>query len=299
MLQKVKAFMMPIGMCIGILFYRQVSLLSFVLPYAISLMLFLTYLAVDFKEIKVKKLHVVLVIVQLILTLSVYLLVAKFDEMLSHSLLILLIMPVASASAIITNMLGGSLESMTAYTIFNNIVISLVAPLFFALANHTNAVGFLLSFVTIAKRVMPLLLGPFVLSAIVTYLFPKFQKKIKEYKNISFYIWVVTLIIAVGMTIESLLIGSVTFIMTIEILIYSFVVCLILFALGRLIGSKYDDVIVGGQGFGQKNTLLGIWMALSFFSSPLVAIAPGAYIIAQNLVNSYQLWLKQKKQDVL
>lgn len=297
MLQQLKAYMMPIAMTIGMLLHRQVAMFSFILPFAIGIMLFLTYSCIDFKEIKIKKLHIVLVFTQLTLTFGVCFFVMRFHELFSHTLLILLIMPVASASAIITNMLGGSLESMTTYTIFNNIVISLVAPLFFALANHSNVEDFLASFVVISKRVMPLLFGPFILSTISSFLFPRLQVKIKEYKSLSFYIWVLTLIVAVGMTIEGLSVGSVPLIVSLEVLLCAFLVCIILFAIGRFIGSKFGDTIVGGQGFGQKNTLLGIWMALSFFSSPVVALAPGAYILAQNLVNSYQLWSKQKKQN--
>ena len=37
-----------------------------------------------------------------------------------------------------------------------------------------------------------------------------------------------------------------------------------------------------------------IWMALSWLS-PVAAVAPGSYVIWQNIINSYQLWKMGKK----
>ena len=48
-----------------------------------------------------------------------------------------------------------------------------------------------------------------------------------------------------------------------------------------------------GQAMGQKNTVVGIWIALMFLD-PLAALAPGAYVIWQNLVNAWQIWYKEK-----
>ena len=44
----------------------------------------------------------------------------------------------------------------------------------------------------------------------------------------------------------------------------------------------------------RKNTVLAVWMAQSFLN-PLSSIAPTAYIVWQNFVNSYQIWKKDRK----
>ena len=49
----------------------------------------------------------------------------------------------------------------------------------------------------------------------------------------------------------------------------------------------------GGQALGQKNTVIGIWLMLSFLN-PTAVIAPCAYVIWQNLINAVQLWYKGK-----
>ena len=81
------------------------------------------------------------------------------------------------------------------------------------------------------------------------------------------------------------------------------------FSAGRYIGSRYRprrrDVsqeveergrevrkITAGQSLGQKNTVLAVWMAQSFLN-PLACVAPTAYIVWQNIVNSYQIYRKK------
>jgi len=100
----------------------------------------------------------------------------------------------------------------------------------------------------------------------------------------------------------------------------SFVVCLLQFGLGKLIGYKmpapskgtdYQDVLINpaaapktmagvssitaGQAFGQKNTSLGVWMAQTYLH-PLSTLGAAAYIIWQNLFNSVQLTIAAHKK---
>ena len=70
------------------------------------------------------------------------------------------------------------------------------------------------------------------------------------------------------------------------------VICVVQFSLGRYIGRRYGDVVAGGQSLGQKNTILAVWMAQSFLN-PLSCVAPTAYIVWQNIVNSYQIYKKR------
>jgi len=60
---------------------------------------------------------------------------------------------------------------------------------------------------------------------------------------------------------------------------------------------RYGDAPAGGQSLGQKNTVLAVWMAQSFLD-PISSIAPTAYIVWQNFVNSYQIYRHdQRKSD--
>ena len=70
--------------------------------------------------------------------------------------------------------------------------------------------------------------------------------------------------------------------------------CVAQFVLGRKIGAKYGDKVAGAQGMGQKNTVLAIWMALTYLH-PIASVAPASYVIWQNIINSTQLALKARK----
>ena len=74
----------------------------------------------------------------------------------------------------------------------------------------------------------------------------------------------------------------------------SLVICLAQFGIGRWLGRRYGDATAGGQSLGQKNTVLAIWMAQSFLN-PLSSVAPTAYILWQNAVNSWQMYRYEKK----
>ena len=79
----------------------------------------------------------------------------------------------------------------------------------------------------------------------------------------------------------------------------SLVTCFIQFYVGKLIGEHFpsppgderavqETRVSAGQALGQKNTTLAIWMAATYLL-PLTALAPAAYILWQNLFNSWQL----------
>ena len=77
------------------------------------------------------------------------------------------------------------------------------------------------------------------------------------------------------------------------LLILPLFIALLQFTIGKLVGRYYGDSISAGQALGQKNTVVGIWLTLTFLN-PLAAVAPGAYVLWQNMVNALQLWYKQK-----
>jgi BASS family bile acid:Na+ symporter len=57
-------------------------------------------------------------------------------------------------------------------------------------------------------------------------------------------------------------------------------------------------VISASQSLGQKNTVLAIWIATTYLN-PIVSVAPAAYILWHNSINSIQLYLHQRKMENL
>jgi BASS family bile acid:Na+ symporter len=60
-------------------------------------------------------------------------------------------------------------------------------------------------------------------------------------------------------------------------------------------GRFEGDVVASTQSVGQKNTIFAIWLSLNFLD-PVASIAPTAYIVWQNLINSYQIWKYNKRK---
>ena len=76
----------------------------------------------------------------------------------------------------------------------------------------------------------------------------------------------------------------------------SLIICCIQFYVVRKIGNRFGDKISGTQALGQKNTILAIWMTMTYLN-PVSSVAPIAYIAWQNIINSTQLYFKIKGEN--
>ena len=123
---------------------------------------------------------------------------------------------------------------------------------------------------------------------------PKVNDLLLKFHNIAFYLWAIALAIVSGQTIRSLVNSEAPASIEWLISFAGLLTCCLQFFLGKKIGGCYQDRISGGQALGQKNTILAIWMAYTYLS-PLASVAPGSYVLWQNLINSWQLWKKREK----
>lgn len=289
-----KSYMLPIAMVLGILFSDFFSHYSDIIPYLLFAMLFVTYCKIEIERMRFTRLHYLLVAIQLIGSVVVYAAIAQFSETVAQATMICVLAPTATAAVVITGMLGGDLLTLTAYTLISNLAVAIAAPLIFALVGSHTEAPFFETFYHILKAVFPMLAFPIVAALAVRKFAPKIHSKINQLKNISFYLWAVALVVVLAKTIHFIkLQPAENYLIDIWMAIASLVVCVVQFLLGRKIGSKYQNTVAGGQGLGQKNTVLAIWMAQAYFN-PIASIGPGTYIIWQNSVNSFQLWLRHR-----
>ena len=79
----------------------------------------------------------------------------------------------------------------------------------------------------------------------------------------------------------------------IELAAIALVLCIVQFKAGRFLGRYTGDVVATTQSVGQKNTIFAIWLSLNFLD-PVASIAPTAYIVWQNLTNSWQMWKRER-----
>jgi BASS family bile acid:Na+ symporter len=142
-----------------------------------------------------------------------------------------------------------------------------------------------------------LLILPLVFAWSLRAFLPKLHARILSVHKLSFYLWAVALTIVTGSTVRFLVEQQdPDYTVEIGLAVVSLVICVGQFLLGRRLGKTYGDPVSSGQGLGQKNTILAIWMA-QVYLNPIASIAPAAYVLWQNSINSYQLWLKGRKNE--
>lgn len=291
-----KSMMLPVAMVAGAVFYPWMGHITFLSPYLIFTMLFITYCKLRINDFKPDRFELTLLAVQVILAGVAYALTFFWNRILAEGLFICFIIPTATAAPVITSMLGGSISKVATYSLMCNAFVAVAGPVVFAAIGEHAEMSFLQSFKLILLQVFPLILAPLALALILRYAAPGVHSKIVGMQQLSFYLWAVSLFIVVGSCVSFAIRNwSPESTLTMVLLAAgALVACLCQFKLGRIIGGHFGDRVAGGQGLGQKNTVLAVWLALAYLN-PLASIAPASYVAWQNIINSWQLVRHQQK----
>lgn len=314
MIKFIKNWTLPIAMLVGTLAYIVFAkwpflapakpyvngFVSFITPWLIFAQLLLTFCKIDVRELKPKRWHLWLLMIQGLscALMAGLLLLIPMNELctgIGEGMMVCLICPTATAAAVITGKLGGNAATLTTYTLLSNLLGAVMVPLVFPLVEPHEGLTFWLAFLKILGKVFPLLLAPFFLALFLKHYLKNVHRWLMEHSGMAFYIWAFALALVMGQTARSLINSD---IFAWLVALGGLLTCVVQFYLGKRIGSAYNDRISAGQALGQKNTVLAIWMA-SAYLHPLATIAPGSYVLWQNIINSYQLWKKRKKETLL
>lgn len=296
---KLKNMMLPVAMVAGAVFYPWMGYITFLSPYLIFLMLFITYCKLKISDFKPDKFEMTLLGVQMGLAILAYLLTFFWNRTLAEGMFICVFIPTATAAPVITGMLGGSISRVATYSLMCNSVIATLGPLVLAAIGEHSEITFLSSFKIILAQVFPLIVMPLVLALALRYFLPKAHEKIVGMQQLSFYLWAVSLFIVVGSCVSFAIQNwtpESTWTMVL-LALGALVVCVVQFKTGRRIGGRFGDKVSGGQALGQKNTVLAVWLALAYLN-PLASIAPASYVAWQNIINSWQLMRHQSSLKV-
>ncbi len=268
------------------------------LPVGLFLLLYVTFCKIKISELRPRTWHFVIQLVRTSIAAFMVFLITQFGtdpnvKLVLEGMFICFICPTAAAVVVITEKLGGSIGSLTVFTIIANLVTMVIIPLFFPMVEREADITFVASMLMILRNVTSVLVVPLVLALLSRRYMPRLVMRINRHKNLGFYIWCVNLAIVTGLTLDNISESTVSGYVLWLLLITPLFVCLIQFSLGKLIGRHWNDSISAGQALGQKNTVVGIWLTMTFLN-PLAAVAPGAYVLWQNLVNGWQIWYKEK-----
>ena len=276
------------------------SLITVLTPLLIFLQLLLTFCRVTPQDLSPVRWHGWVLLFQIVSCLAMVGLLlwgkmsVTYKEVLEGAM-VCLICPTATAAAVITGKLGGSVSALTTYTLLSNLLAAIAVPLLFPLVEPHADLSFLTAFLKILSKVFPLLLCPFIVAWLIRRFLPKLHACLLNMHNAAFYLWAVALTIVTAQTFKFLFQSDASVWVEVWIGLAGLITCALQFLLGKQIGTHYHDRISAGQALGQKNTVLAIWMAYTYLD-PISSVAPGSYVLWQNIINSYQLWKKRRKE---
>lgn len=297
-IRKIKPFVLPAAIVLGLTFHHICELFSPVVPWLIFSILVLTFSSTNLLRLKFERLDLYLLLFQTIAPVGLYLaLYLPFhSSAIAEGVMMGALCPVASSVTVVAGMLGAKRENTVAYTIFGNLLICILAPLIFVFLTPHHNISFADSFISIFLRIAAVIGFPFFLVLALQRFTPKISDRLSAVSGFSFYLWALALLLTLGQTIDFIFIHGPGHWMEIAILaVSSLIICPLQFYIGRLIGRRQGDAIAGQQLLGQKNSAMGIWMANTYLN-PLASTFLAFYSIWQNIINSWQIWKREHQR---
>ena len=311
--QFLKNWTLPVAICSGVvayLVYAHLPILDFTRPYAFKVvafvqpiliftMLFLSFCKIDIRTLRPRITHLWLLLIQCVSFSAMCIILHFFPSIharvLIESAMLCMICPTATSASVVTQKLQGDSADIIMYTLLINLVVAILFPLCISLIYLHGGQTFIASFMLIMVKVFPMLICPLIVAQLVRWLLPRFHQYLLSFHDLAFYIWAVSLGLAIAVTTRSIAHTNHSISEIIGIGFISLFCCILQFSLGRIIGRRYKRSVSTCQALGQKNTVVAIWMGYTFLN-PITSIAGGFYSIWHNLYNTYQL-RKQSKKD--
>jgi BASS family bile acid:Na+ symporter len=307
----IKDWTLPIAMSLGAVVYLLFAftpaldeasrffdpIMQTILPLFMFLILFVTFCKVDFRKLRPVAWHFWIGVFQLLfigILMAIILASPTPSLILLEAILMCVISPCATAAAVVTQKLGGSLEQMTTYTFLSNFITVLMVPICFPLIEPTADITFWAAFLKILHEVFIVLIVPMLLAYIVKHFMKRLHARIIAVRDLSYYLWACSLLIVTGTTVKNIVNAQASIWMLLSIALLGLIVCIVQFAVGRFIGHYFNHIQEAGQALGQKNTAFAIWLS-SVYLNPLSSVGPGCYILWQNIINSVEIWQKRKE----
>ncbi|MFI3269836.1 MAG: transporter [Rikenellaceae bacterium] len=295
--QNRRPLLMLLCMTLGVALFRPLSVVDSlthhtITPVLIFSMLFVTFCRVKIHELKFTWLHLSMILFQVVASPIIYVALLPFGELVAQGGMICLLTPVAMGAVAIVALLGGNVSVIAGYTLVCNLVIAFVAPYYLDIFGNGEC-----TLLQILSRVAPLLLMPLVAAQSLKKIWLPAAEWIAARSQMSFYMWLLTMLITLARTTNYIVEVHETISLSVglSLALVALVACVVQYLIGHIIGVRHGEAVAGTQSLGQKNTMLAVWLAQSFLS-PVSSIAPTAYIIWQNLANSYQIYRYENRQ---
>ncbi len=293
--QRIKPWMLPFAMLCGILFHNYIEIIGWIVPYLIFTMLTITFCKVRLSDFGFSPMMWMMLAVQILGAVLVFVLIRPLSLEVAQAIFICIICPTATAAPVVTGMLGGSVPKVATYSVLSNLSVAVLAPFLFVWVGGDTDISFFEEFKSILLRVAPIIVIPLLIGVLMEYTLPGLRHSIASVQGVSFYLWAVSLVVVVGRAVAFILTEPASAIPSMIVMaLGSGVACVLLFIIGRRIGRRFDEPVTSAQALAQKNTILAIWMALTYLN-PISSVGPAAYVAWQNTINSVQMYYRLKK----
>lgn len=279
---------------LGIVF-PQGHQITFLIQYNLIVMLFFAFLGIQFNWRIFRKSHLAIALVNLLLPLALYLLVLPFGQILALTAFVCSIPPTAAAAPVLAQFMQTDVQYVTAALIITNPLVALFIPVVLPMLMPVDQA---ISFSEVLLPVFKVVGIPLILASIFQRVRPTWSRKLLSIRMVAFYLFLFNVWIGCGNAKHFLATNveaSSQFLWMMMLMVS--IICLMTFKLGELLGPSHQK-LAGSLALGRKNTMFGLWLAITFVN-PLVALGPICYVIIENAYNSYQILLVERKQKVL
>ncbi len=259
---------------------------TFIIRYLIMIMLFFSFLDVNFKKDSIKKSHFLIIMINIILPILLFIVIKLFDKNVADAVYITIAAPTAIAVPVVISLLKKNIEYSIISLVLTNFIVASILPFTIPYLLKVSAD---LSIIDIMIPVATVFLIPFTLAKILRKYFYNLSNTLGRYKDYTFYLLICNVYLASSKAsnyISNEMTASISILFYIGIVIFA--VCILQFGIGYLIGEE-NYKLEASQSLGQKNNGFTIWVALTFIS-PIAALGPVFYIVFQNIYISWQLY---------
>ena len=289
-----KVFGLLATMALGAL-VPQVHVFSFLIQYLLMVMLFFSFLDIEFRLQTFQKSIFWILFANIIVAFLSYAVLASFDGTLALTAFMTAIAPTAIAAPVIMSFIRGHIEYVVAAVLVTNISSAIIIPVTLPLLLGAQA-DLRISVWEVLEPVVIVMFVPLILARLVSYLSAGTQQFVRTGKRFSFAIWLLNLFLISANASSFLRNENQNSISTLLVIaLISLVLCIVNFGLGALLGGR-QNWQEASQSLGQKNLSFVIWIALTFIN-PLVAMGPTFYILFHHLYNSWSIYRFEKRHN--
>lgn len=295
-MNRIKPYVLPVAIVAGLLLHSQAMLIAWLVPYLIFAVLLINFTAVDLKHLGFCRLDLRIMVFQAVVSAAAYAVVSAVtpDRVLAQGAMMAVLCPVASSVVVVASALGADRRITTGYTIYGNMLVAVLAPVYFTVTGRPD-VSFVDSVCGIFAKIFMAIALPYFIGMALQLFLPKVSRVMSRAKEWTLILWAISLMLVLGQTIGYVIrdhAGHETTIVWLGVI--SLVACVVQFGVGRIFGIRAGHPVAGTQLLGQKNTAIGIWMAVQFLS-PLSSVTLAFYAVFQNIFNSWQLWRNSRR----